>query len=91
MVPRDYTGQLGKCSDLGIIGPVVGTIGNLQALLTIQYLAELPEFKSHQLMTFDAKRLDWQKWQLMADPDCEICAEKEVDTNHAEGMICPSL
>ncbi len=68
---------------------VVGTIGNLQALLTIQYLIGLSEFTSNQLIKFDGLNLDWKKWKLLADPDCPVCAAGEI--NASKNQEVPSL
>ncbi|WP_165312654.1 HesA/MoeB/ThiF family protein [Vibrio ziniensis] len=76
LVPIDSHNKLSKCSELGVIGPVVGVIGNLQALLAIQYLIGLKELKTHRLHKFDGKSMIWQTWNLVRDPDCPVCGEQ---------------
>lgn len=73
LVPADSQNQPSKCSERGVMGPVVGTIGNLQALLAIQYLIGLPEFKTHRLFKLDGKSLRCQTWELTRDPQCSVC------------------
>ncbi len=67
-----------RCSDSGVIGPVVGTMGNLQALAAIQKLATgnfmVP---SHELKLFDGKTMNWQNLSMQQDISCPVCNEKE--------------
>ncbi len=81
LVPINSHNSLNKCTELGVIGPVVGTIGNLQALLSIQYLIGLKELKTHRLYKFDGKSMVWQTWNLARDPDCSVC----TDLSNKEG------
>ncbi|WP_217555521.1 HesA/MoeB/ThiF family protein [Vibrio metschnikovii] len=62
-----------NCSDSGVIGPVVGMIGNLQALMTLQVLLDIDPVKYQQLHYFDGHKLSWQQWRLAADPHCPVC------------------
>lgn len=73
VVPEQESAAALRCSDMGVAGPVVGTIGNLQALLAVQKLIQLEEFHSHYMQRFDALSMQWQKWQLIADPHCLQC------------------
>ncbi len=73
MVPIEQNDQIGNCTELGVVGPVVGTIGNLQALLALQYIIGLAEFKPYQLHQFDGKNMQWHQWALLADPCCSVC------------------
>ena len=60
------------CEDAGIIGPVVGVVGAMQALLALQLLLGQPEVAGH-LHVWDARRGDWRKLKLNRDPQCPHC------------------
>lgn len=62
-----------NCSNSGIIGPVVGTIGTLQALEAIKYFVGLPSGIKNKLKLFDGKTLDWQTFTINKDPQCSVC------------------
>ncbi|TEW48514.1 HesA/MoeB/ThiF family protein [Psychromonas algicola] len=62
-----------NCSNSGIIGPVVGTIGTLQALEVIKYFVGLPSGIKNKLKLFDGKTLDWQTFVINKDPTCKVC------------------
>ncbi|MGF1722688.1 HesA/MoeB/ThiF family protein [Vibrio kyushuensis] len=77
LYPADEHTESKRCADMGIIGPVVGTIGNLQALASIQKLA-LGEFKcaTEVLQIFDGSTMTWQNLSLSRDATCKICGSK---------------
>lgn len=60
-----------SCEQAGVLGPLVGTIGSLQALETIKLLTG--QATSGVLHTFDARTTNWRKWTVPADPACPVC------------------
>lgn len=60
------------CSQAGIVGPVVGTIGTLQALAAIQVLLGNP--LPATLRLFDGRTLSWREMRFHKDPACPVCA-----------------
>ena len=61
------------CEDAGILGPVVGVVGAMQALLALQILLGQLEALG-QLRVWDARRGDWRKLSLARDPHCPLCS-----------------
>jgi len=72
MVPDTGTRADANCANSGVLGPVLGMIGSLQALSTLKHLAGLNTQK-HTLIRFDAMQLSWQEFKLIRDPECPIC------------------
>lgn len=70
--------QTETCSENGILGPVVGTIGCLQALETIKTLLDLGDSLHGQLLIFDAFTMDWRKMKLRKDPACPVCSNHKI-------------
>ncbi|ENM5827663.1 HesA/MoeB/ThiF family protein [Vibrio metoecus] len=62
-----------RCSDSGVIGPVVGMVGNAQALLALHYLLDNTRFPAEQLMRFNGMQMQWQTLQLHQDKACPVC------------------
>ncbi|MCR9301110.1 HesA/MoeB/ThiF family protein [Vibrio fluvialis] len=89
LVPDDVTPTSGRCTDLGVMGPVVGSIGNLQALMAMQWLLQLNNFQSHQVMRFDGLTMQWQKWRLLNDPDCSVCSASQSDHHQTTNLASP--
>jgi molybdopterin/thiamine biosynthesis adenylyltransferase len=69
--------QVLNCSNSGVIGPVVGTIGTMQALEAIKYILGLPSGIKNRLKLFDGKTLDWQTFTVTKDPNCSVCGQKK--------------
>jgi len=65
-----------NCSTNGVLGPVLGMMGSLQALTTLKHLAGLDSQK-HTLVRFDALNLGFQQFKLVRDPKCPVCSNHE--------------
>lgn len=63
-----------NCAETGILAPVVGVIGTLQALETIKLIVGIGEPLVGHLLVFDAKYMEWRKLKLPKNPSCEACA-----------------
>ncbi|PMH38682.1 molybdopterin-synthase adenylyltransferase MoeB [Vibrio sp. 10N.286.49.B3] len=74
LFPFDELQQVTKCSDSGIVGPIVGTIGNLQALQAIKYLTHHATYQANVLHLFDGETLQWQHFSMQQDSQCPVCA-----------------
>ncbi len=61
------------CSENGILAPVVGIIGSMQALEAIKLICQLGEKSSGRLLLFDALALDWRNMSFKRDNKCPIC------------------
>ncbi|PLK58851.1 molybdopterin-synthase adenylyltransferase MoeB [Candidatus Palibaumannia cicadellinicola] len=63
-----------NCRTAGIIGPVVGIMGTLQALEAIKLLCGLPMKTAGKLWLFDGKNLQWRVLSLSRNKQCSVCA-----------------
>jgi len=64
-----------NCSESGVISPLVGVMGSLQALEVIKVVSNIGETLVGRLVLFDAKSHRWRELQLPKDPHCAICGE----------------
>lgn len=62
------------CMEAGVIPPLVGIIGNLQALEAIKYLTGAGELLTGILQLFDAKSSEFQRFSIPKNPHCDVCA-----------------
>jgi len=62
-----------RCSENGVIAPLVGVIGSLQALEAIKVLCAAGESLSSRLMIYDGLQAQWRQLKLRADPGCPVC------------------
>lgn len=61
------------CSNNGVLSPVVGIIGSVQATETIKIILELGESLDGKLLLFDAFQMEWRTLKLKKDPKCPVC------------------
>ncbi|MDP5325477.1 MAG: HesA/MoeB/ThiF family protein [Litorivicinaceae bacterium] len=61
------------CAETGVLGPVVGTMGTLQATEAIGVLLGWPDRMIGRLMRFSAKTMQWQTFKYRKDPACSVC------------------
>lgn len=62
------------CSRTGILAPIVGIIGCIQAAETIKVLAGCGEPLIGRLLALDGLTMEWQSIRLPKDPECPCCS-----------------
>ena len=60
------------CSTNGILAPVAGIIGSMQATEALKVLLNLPTLHGRLLLS-DAKYMQWRELRLRADANCPVC------------------
>ncbi|NOX08169.1 MAG: molybdopterin-synthase adenylyltransferase MoeB [Gammaproteobacteria bacterium] len=68
------------CSENGVLSPLVGIIGSMQALETLKVLLDLGQTLAGQLMILDALHMEWRSIKLRRDPDCPVCSREYSKT-----------
>ncbi len=68
-----------NCSTAGVIGPLLGVIGSMQALIVLQLLLGLPCAATRQFIRFDAATLGWQTFNRTPQPCCAVCQTNDAD------------
>jgi adenylyltransferase/sulfurtransferase len=63
-----------SCSDNGILAPVVGILGSMQALEAIKLICNIGNTLQNRLLIFDALALQWRTMKLNKDPNCTVCS-----------------
>ena len=60
------------CSTTGVLAPVAGIVGSIQATEVLKLLTGLPTLAG-RLLVLDAKYMDWREIKLRKDSNCPIC------------------
>ena len=69
-----FTGpQDSRCSSNGVMAPVVGIVGAVQAMEAIKVIAHVGEPLVGKLLLLDAKNMHWQQFTLPKDDNCPSC------------------
>lgn len=61
------------CSENGVLAPLVGVIGSVQALEALKVLANFGRPLRGRLLMLDAYSMDWRSLRLARDPECSVC------------------
>ena len=65
------------CEMEGVLGPVVGVIGTMQALQAMLILTGRGEPLIGRLLLLDAANLEWQAVNLTKNPACPVCGTQD--------------
>ena len=61
------------CSEAGVVGPLVGVVGSLQALEALKLLAGFGEPLVGRLLLIDALSTRFRELRVKRDPGCSVC------------------
>ena len=61
------------CSEAGVLGPLVGLIGSLQALEVLKIIAGFGEPLIGRLLLVDALSSRFRELKVRRDPQCKVC------------------
>lgn len=63
------------CSESGVLAPLVGIIGSVQAMEALKVLAHVGEPLVGRLLLLDGRYMDWRSLKLRRDPGCPCCGD----------------
>ena len=63
-----------NCSTTGVLAPLVGVVGAMQALEAIKLISGYGESSAGKLLIYDALSLSWRRLNLPKNPDCPVCS-----------------
>jgi adenylyltransferase/sulfurtransferase len=67
-----------RCSNNGVLAPVVGVIGSLQAVEVLKLLVGMPGVATGRLLVWDAARAEFRSHRVRRDPGCPVCGQAEA-------------
>lgn len=65
-----------NCATNGVIAPLVGIIGTVQAMETLKLIAGFGRPLTGRLLLLDAATMQWREMRLHRDPACGACADR---------------
>ncbi len=71
---REGDDEEANCASNGVLAPVVGIIGSIQATETIKLIAGLGKSLVGKLLLLDARAMQWRELTLRRDPHCPACS-----------------
>ena len=76
-------GLVGNCAEAGVLGPVPGVLGSLQALEALKFLLGLKGLDANELLLFDLVTLSTQRVRARRAPDCGAHSNGGVNASPA--------
>lgn len=68
-------GELSQtCSENGVLAPIVGLIGSIQAIETLKLLTNVGKSLSGRLLIIDGSTMECREIRLKKDPQCPVCS-----------------
>nr|WP_024967557.1 molybdopterin-synthase adenylyltransferase MoeB [Pantoea sp. IMH] len=64
-----------SCVEAGVMAPLVGVIGSLQAMEAIRILTRYGSSSAGKLLMYDAMTLQFREMKVAKDPACEVCGQ----------------
>ena len=64
-----------NCSQNGVMAPLVGIIGSVQAMETIKVITGIGNNLTGRLLLLDATTMQWREMKLPCDPNCPACSD----------------
>ncbi|WP_461517644.1 HesA/MoeB/ThiF family protein [Porticoccus sp.] len=65
-----------NCSTSGVVGPLLGVLGSLQALEALKLLLGLESDINGKLLVFDGRHHQWQRFAIAKHNQCPVCSGK---------------
>lgn len=73
LFPPDSRFEEAHCALMGVLAPLVGIIGSMQAAEALKVLLGAGEPLSGRLLMLDGKRMEWSEILVQKDPGCSVC------------------
>jgi molybdopterin/thiamine biosynthesis adenylyltransferase len=65
------------CSETGVLSPLLGVIGSIQAVETVKLITEIGQSLAGRLLLLDALTMRWQEIKLKPNPGCPVCQSSD--------------
>ena len=75
--PPDQAPEEVQCATLGVLAPLVGVVGSLQAMEAVKLLAGLGSRLTGRLQMLDGRSLEWNEVRLQRNPSCPVCGQSD--------------
>ena len=62
-----------NCTNSGILSPLAGVLGSMQALMTLKFILKIGELLDEKLLLIDANYMEFRSIKLKKDKFCKCC------------------
>lgn len=75
LFPETNNQTAGSCSETGVLGPVPGVMGVLEAIEAIKLIIGIPATLKGSLLMIDVLETSFDRFTFRKDEDCPLCGE----------------
>jgi molybdopterin/thiamine biosynthesis adenylyltransferase len=79
LFPPDQAPPEVRCATMGVLAPLVGVMGAMQATEALKILMGLGSQVPGRLLMLDGHRLEWSEMRLGRVADCPVCRNRSGD------------
>ena len=76
LFPADSQFEEARCATMGVLAPLVGIIGALQATEALKLLVGFGKPLTGRLLMLDGLRMEWTEVRVARQPNCLVCGPK---------------
>ncbi|KQP17607.1 molybdopterin-synthase adenylyltransferase MoeB [Pseudorhodoferax sp. Leaf267] len=76
LFPPDSQFEETRCATFGVLAPLVGIVGSLQAAEAIKLLAGMGSALVGRLLMLDARGMEWTPLRVARQPHCPVCGAR---------------
>ncbi len=74
--PPDHAPEEALCATMGVLAPLVGVIGTMQAMETIKLITGIGSRLTGRLQMLDGRGMEWTEVRLQRNAACPVCGGK---------------
>ncbi len=69
----DLQAEEERCATTGVVAPLLGIIGSVQAMETLKIITGVGTVLTNQILLLDALTMQWRSVRFAQDPACPVC------------------
>ncbi len=62
-----------QCATLGVLSPLVGIIGSMQAAEALKLITGIGQSLAGRLLLLDARTMEYSRMHTAKNPECKVC------------------
>jgi molybdopterin/thiamine biosynthesis adenylyltransferase len=67
-----------RCATMGVLAPLVGVIGTMQAMEAVKLIAGMGSRLTGRLQMLDGRGMAWNEVRLQRNASCQVCGTTQT-------------
>jgi molybdopterin/thiamine biosynthesis adenylyltransferase len=76
--PPDHAPEEVRCATMGVLAPLVGVIGTMQAMETVKLITGMGSRLTGRLQMLDGRDMAWNEVRLQRNASCSVCGTTQT-------------